>query len=86
MQYQINVCTFVYQNIQDLFESESELKGVTGNVCWLNQYCRKSFKDSIETYKPFLRRIFIEFDCKVDVQKREFGWVRFEYIVFLIIK
>ena len=32
------------------------------------QYCGHIFKDSFETYKTFLRRIFTEFERKVDVQ------------------
>ena len=42
------------------------------------EYCGQIFKDSFETYKTFLRRIFTEFERKVDVQNHEFGWVRFQ--------
>ena len=41
-------------------------------------YSGQIFFDSFETYKTVLRRIFTEFKSKVDVQKHEFGWVRFQ--------
>ena len=45
------------------------------------QYCRKSFWDSFEANKTFPRCIITEFECKVDVQNHEFGWVRFEILL-----
>ena len=49
------------------------------------QYCRHILKDSFETYKTILRRIFNEFECKVDFQNHLFGWIRFENSFFLIL-
>ena len=34
--------------------------------------------DSFETYKTFSRCIITEFECIVDVQNHEFGWVGFQ--------
>ena len=42
------------------------------------QYCGQIFEGSFETYKTILRRIFTEFDHKVDFQNHLFGWIRFE--------
>ena len=42
------------------------------------QYCGQILKDSFETNKTILRRIFTEFDLKVDFQNHPFGWIRFE--------
>ena len=44
----------------------------------LSFFANTPFKDSFETYETFLRRIFTEFERKVDVQNHEFGWVRFQ--------
>ena len=41
------------------------------------QYWGQFFLDSFEKYKTFLRRIYTEFERKVDVQNHEFGWLRF---------
>ena len=46
------------------------------------QNCGKILKDSIETYETILRRIFTEFDRKVDFQNYLFGWIRFENCFF----
>ena len=45
-----------------------------------------NFYDYFETYayETFLRRLFTEIERKVEVQNREFGWVRFT-IVFLLL-
>ena len=42
------------------------------------QHCGQILQDSLETYKTILRRIFTEFDRKVDFQNHLFGWIRFE--------
>ena len=41
------------------------------------QCCGHILQDSFETYKTFTRCIITEFECIVDVQNHEFGWVRF---------
>ena len=38
--------------------------------------------DLFETYKTFPRCIITEFECIVDVQNHEFGWIRFQNRVF----
>ena len=54
--------------------------GLTVNVVLLT-----IFQDSLETYGTIQRRIFTEFERKVDVQNHKIGWVRFQN-PFLIIK
>ena len=45
------------------------------------------FSDSNETYKTFPRCIITEFECKVDVQNREIGWIRvINRFLFKIVK
>ena len=41
--------------------------------------------DLFETYKTFPRCIITEFECIVDVQNHEFGWVRFQNRVFKLL-
>ena len=50
------------------------------------QSCGQILWDSFETYKTILRRIFTEFDRKVDFQNHLYGWIRYEIRFFLIIK
>ena len=46
---------------------------------------REMFSDSFETYKTFKRSIiYTEFEHKVYVQNRLFGWIRFEIFVKLL--
>jgi len=40
------------------------------------QYCGQIL--SFETYKTYPRCIITEFECKVNVQNHEFGWVGFQ--------
>ena len=40
----------------------------------------------LKTNKAMLRRIFTEFDRKVDFQNHHFGWIRFKNRFFFIIK
>ena len=40
--------------------------------CSWTECCGQIFYDSFEIYKTFPRRIFTEFECKVDVQNYEF--------------
>ena len=42
------------------------------------QCCGQILWDSFETYETFPRCIISEFECIVDVQNHEFGWVRFQ--------
>ena len=42
------------------------------------QCCGQILQDSFEIYKIFPRCIITEFECIVDVQNHEFGWVRFQ--------
>ena len=39
-------------------------------------------KNKIPTYKTCPRCIITEFECIVDVQNHEFGWVRFQNCFF----
>ena len=43
-----------------------------------------NFYDYFETYayETFLRRLFTEIERKVEVQNREFGWVRFTIVFY----
>ena len=47
------------------------------------QYCGQIFEDSFETYKTILRRIFTEFNRKVNFQNHLFGLIRFEIMFYL---
>ena len=42
------------------------------------QYCGQILKNLLMTYKTILRRIFTEFDRKVEFQNHLFVWIRFE--------
>ena len=39
------------------------------------QCCGQILEDSFEPYKTFLRSVSPEFERKVDVQNRSFGWM-----------
>ena len=47
------------------------------------QCCEQILKRLFETYKTFTRCIITEFECLVNVQNHEFGWVRFQNKLFL---
>ena len=49
------------------------------------QYCGQIFQDSFKTYKTILRRIFTEFERKVDFQNCRFGHGYVLRIVFLLL-
>ena len=47
--------------------------------CWMYVvYCGQISLDAFDTFKTFLRRIFTEFESKVNVQNHKFGWVHFQ--------
>ena len=50
------------------------------------QFCGQILKDSSETFKTIKRSVNSEFERKVDVQNRTFGWIRFQNCFFIIIK
>ena len=62
---------FCKSNYLPYCRSDKHLKGVTGNVWWLNWVCsmvEHACYDSFQTYKTFSRCITTENKCKVDVQ------------------
>ena len=49
------------------------------------QCCGQILQDSFETYKTFYRSVNPEFERKVDVQNRTFGWIRFQNFFFKLL-
>ena len=60
----------IYQNNMFIFKGSDRLCKV---VELSMQYCGQILKDLFETYKTILRRVFTEFDRKVDFQNIFFG-------------
>ena len=48
------------------------------------QCCGQILLDSFKTYKTCPRCIITEFECIVNIQNHEFGWVRFQNRLFFI--
>ena len=69
------------------FHSKFYFKGTDRlrKVVELSMQCSMDkFKDSFETYKTFWKSVNPEFELKVDVQNRIFGWIRFQNCFFLL--
>ena len=49
------------------------------------QCCGKILQDSFEANETFPRCIISEFECKVDVQNHEFGWIGFQNRFFRLL-
>ena len=49
------------------------------------QYYGQIIYDSFDAYKTILRRIYTEFDRKVDFQNYLFGWICFENCFFKLL-
>ena len=49
------------------------------------QCCGHILQDSFDTKKTFLRSVNPEFERKVDVQNRTFGWTRFKNFFFKLL-
>ena len=69
--------------IQKFWPLMKDVKG-TDRLCKIvklsMQCCGKILKDSIEAYTTFSRSVNPEFERKVDVQNRIFGWIRFQNV------